>query len=244
MSLLTGLHWWWDLAASAATITDQHNGLSLTRAGTVTTDASGGPGGKGSCDFNAGWFLNASVARPFNYKLGSSFNCWFHSASTAGNQWIINHRSNSVGGVYWQSFVSSSNASANIFDSAINAATVGPIAVPSLNTWHMLTITDNGTIATGYMNGVSFGTASTAALGPFGTANAPFAIGVAAWNTGFGRYIGKLAMAGVWSVPLTAANITSLYNGGAGVNYAGLASASVSSARRRRTAQQSIQGVF
>ena len=243
MSLLTGLHWWWDLAATGATITDQVNGLVLTRNGTVTTDASGGPGGGGCCDFgnSLGSFSNASVARPFNYGLGVSVNIWFNVTSTAVNQWLINHRAGVPNAIHFQSLIQTGNYFTAVTSSVGTGAAVGPLSVPSLNAWHMLTFTDDGTTMTAYLNGVSAGTASTAGLGVRSALAAPFAIGTSSWDLNFARVKGKLAMAGVWSAVLTGANVTSLYNSGAGKRYAELAT---SPTQRRQSAQQSIQGVI
>jgi hypothetical protein len=86
----------------------------------------------------------------------------------------------------------------------------------------MLTLIDTGTVTNIYRNASLVGTASTS-LGARSTGSAPFAIGGNAWSTNPPLDLrGRLAMAGVWNAPLSAAAIIDLYNGGAGKRYATL----------------------
>jgi len=87
-------------------------------------------------------------------------------------------------------------------------------------TWFMLTYTYDGTTITAYIDGTSVGTA--AASGD-GTGVMTFVNGVRLARhtlTGGASYLsGKLDEVGAWNKTLTASEVTTLYNGGAGLSY-------------------------
>jgi hypothetical protein len=230
VSLLNDLVWYWDLTSADATITDQHSGLALPKVGTVTTDAIGGPDGGPCIDVGvaAGKYRAVSVSKTISYDDGYTINIWAYSAGTSSTfNALICHRN--VGGgapFYFQMVARNSLDIPNVdygltFDAVPNFR-VAAASQFALNQWQMLTLVDTGTVTTLYRNGVSVATSSTS-LGTRSTAAANFAIGGASWASGAAiDHRGKLAKAGVWNVPLDAALITNLYNGGAGRNYADL----------------------
>lgn len=226
LGLKTDLVWYWDLTSAGATITDQHSGLSLTRVGTTTTDATGGPDG-GPCisvGAAAGKYRNASVAKTISYDDGYTVNIWARSTATSATyNGLIFHRDASVP-LYMQMEVRSGG-----FDEAITWGNASSLRFPrvtqaALNTWQMLTLRDTGTTTELYRNGILVATDSTS-LGARSTSAAAFAIGGHSWEPGINTTLnhrGQLAKAGVWNVTLTTAQIAGLYNAGAGLNYSSL----------------------
>lgn len=222
-----GLVWWWDLNSADATITDQHSGLVLTRHQTPTTVVGGAPDGGDCISFGTaqGKYRNASVPKTIAYERGFSANCWVFTtgSSTFGNR-LINHRDLAAPNQYFQMGVIHPTVGdwGEVFSAsgASRAATSGVPASP-LNTWVMLTYVDNGSTSSLYRNGVLVATGSTA-IGALATANAPLAIGGHAWQTINDSSLdhrGRMAMTGVWDRPLTADEITWLFNSGTGRRY-------------------------
>lgn len=230
MSLKTDLVWYWDLSSADATITDQHSGLVLSRIGTTTTDSTGGPDG-GPCisvGNAAGKYYNASVPKTVSYDDGFTANIWARSiAGSPVFNMLIMHRADPaafiLGGLYFQIAAIFAETDYGLVWNDALTQRLASAPRESHNVWQMLTLVDDGSIATLYRNGVAVGTSATV-LGARGTANAPFAIG-GHWanliNTQL-NHRGQLAKAGVWNVPLTASQITRLYNKGRGRNYADL----------------------
>jgi len=238
VNLLTNLVWYWDLSSADATITDQHSGLTLSRIGTTTTDATGGPDGGPCISFGnaAGKYRNASVAKTISYDDGYTVNIWVRStASGSVLNMAVNHRA-LTGSLYFQLLARRANGNDQAFTiDATPANRIAQNAQESLNTWQMLTLRDTGTTTELYRNGVLVATSSTV-LGARSTAAAEFAIGGEAWNgtiDGALNHRGQLAMAGVWNEPLSQSAITALYNSGAGRRYSDLVIPANSRRRRR-----------
>src|SRR6267142_896903 len=84
--------------------------------------------------------------------------------------------------------------------------------------WHQLVLTYNGSTVTGYLDGSSVGTVASSGNGSGGTNFNAFEL--ARNNPDGGEYASvKEDEVGVWSRELTSAEVTSLYNGGAGLQY-------------------------
>mgnify|MGYP000143110398 FL=1 len=242
MTVKNGLVWYWDLDSADAAVVDQHSGLSLSRVGTTTTVTGGAPDG-GNCISvgNAtGKYRNSSVAKTINYDAGFSVNVWaFSTADSSIGNWLVSHRNDASllpNNHYFQMV-------ARLFDNTEFggvAASAGStyrnaIAGPALaqNQWHMFTLIDDGTTTFFYRNAALAAYSSTA-LDSRDTGSAAFSLGGESWvasvNAGT-NHRGQIAMAGVWSVPLSSESITWLYNGGAGRRYAALTRGG---SRRRR----------
>lgn len=230
MTVKDGLVWYWDLDSADAAIVDQHSGLSLSRVGTTTTVTNGAPDG-GNCvsvGNGVGKYRNSSVPKTVNYDAGFSLNIWAYSTSdsSVGN-WLISHRNDASllpNNHYFQLV-------ARIFDntdyagvaSSAGATYRNAIASPALaqNQWHMFTVVDNGATTSLYRNGELAATGSTT-LTTRDTGAAAFSIGGESWVAGINastNHRGRVSMAGVWDRPLTADEITWLYNSGAGRRY-------------------------
>lgn len=68
---------------------------------------------------------------------------------------------------------------------------------------------------TGYVNGSSIGTATTGTVTSIFNGTSPFNIG----NSPAGAFDGLIDEVGIWSRELTAGEVTTLYNAGAGIQY-------------------------
>jgi hypothetical protein len=233
MTVKDGLVWYWDLDSADASIVDQHSGLSLSRIGTTTTVTGGAPDG-GNCvsvGNGVGKYRNSSVPKTISYENGFSANVWVYSTSdsSVGN-WLISHRNDaslSPNNQYFQvaaRFLGASDVAS--IPSAGGAVYRSAVASPAgvQNQWQMLTVVDTGTTTHLYRNGVLLASDSTT-LSTRDTGAASFSIGGESWNSLINSattHRGRLSMAGVWDRPLTADEITWLYNSGAGRRYASL----------------------
>lgn len=109
-------------------------------------------------------------------------------------------------------FITSSNGSNN------DQMTISTGITLSTSTWYHIAVVFTAASATTelYLNGVSKGTATGSFTSIFNS-TAPFQISAFSNQT---EYInGKMDMAGIWNTTLTSADITELYNGGAGLQY-------------------------
>lgn len=229
MTVKDGLVWYWDLDSADAAIVDQHNGLSLSRVGTTTTVTGGAPDG-GNCISvgNAvGKYRNSSVAKTINYDVGFSVNIWaFSTGQSFFGNWLINHRnnpSNLPDNRYFQLVARpvASPDSADVWAPADSVRSAAASPAAGIDQWVMFTLVDNGSSTQLYRNGVLVATSSTT-LATRNTGPASFGIGGSSWDSGVEANLnhrGRVSMAGVWDRPLTADEVTWLYNSGAGRRY-------------------------
>lgn len=233
MSLKSYLVWYWDLDAAAESITDLHNGLSLSRVGTTDTVAGGGPGGRNCIRFintyniTAGKYRNTSVPKSVAYESGFSVNIWTYTTgiSTLLNVAIAHRNAGTGASMHFQVMSSSTSGEARVV--TYDAAATGRFAESSslsLNTWRMLTQVDDGSECRLYVNGAIAGSSGTT-LGSresSSASSAGFAIGGQSWSNTNDHDVGhrgRLALAGVWAKPLTTDEIAELYNDGSGLSY-------------------------
>jgi len=232
VDLKTNLLHYWDLDATASTMSDLHGSLDLTRGGTVDTNSTGAPDGGSCVEMNTagtavGYFRETNVAKFAAYDTAITINVWARSTSSSSTgNWIINHRNDNLGSVvYFQIRTRASAASddAGSFASTSSFFTI-TTAEEALNVWQMLTLRKDGNAIEFFRNGSSLGT--TTFSGSFGAVNAPFAIATPAWPSSFGStflsHRGQVFAAGIWAEALDATQISALYNGGNGLRYAAL----------------------
>ena len=225
-SLLTGLQWYWDLDSADATITDQHSGLVLTRESTVNTLLGGAPDGGNCVDFPLGGstnvYRNLSVAPLQSYSESYTVNIWVRNtaiSATNGN-WYINHRAGTS--PYYFQILSARNpidpqTVSVLMDGSGNIYRIEyPYTI--MNQWFMITTVVRGHTFEMWINGTIY--VSQVRVMTQSTANAPFAIGNAAWTPANNlQHQGQLFAAGVWNKALTGTDINNLYNGGKGKRY-------------------------
>lgn len=230
-TLKNGLIWYWDLAESAATITDSHSGLALTRTGTVNTLTAGAPD-YGSCvEFPANptaaaSFRNTSVARQTAYLDSFTTNIWvmdYQIAPTFGS-WYFNHRGGADNVEYWHKATGGTPnlLGVGVFNSASASYSVQFTQQP-LNTWYMVTMVKHSNQTDMYVNTEQV-SRSRIVEGTISANSAALAIGRAAWDTTNLSYQhrGRLFGAGVWGRSLKNPEIVALYNSGFGRRYENL----------------------
>jgi len=132
-----------------------------------------------------------------------SLSLWFYVTATSYSQRIVGTRN----GTGWEIITSGTkidiygNNGSNFFIETTNTV--------NLNTWNHIVITDNGTNL--YLNG----TPTNGSI-PV-NANSNLTFGIYAGDLFTGPYTGNLDEIGIWSRALTSAEVTTLYNGGAGI---------------------------
>ena len=87
------------------------------------------------------------------------------------------------------------------------------------NTFYHVVLTYDGTTLRGYYNGSSFGTPLATSGNGAGGANDVITLGKDPNNTA-NSFVGVVDEVGVWSRAISAAEVTELYNAGAGLSYA------------------------
>ena len=221
-TLETNLEAYWDCDVAGATIVDSVNSYTLTKDGTVTTGSANGPGGRDCLDCGAalGKYRTADLARLFDYSLGFTANIWVYAAaqSPVGN-WVFGQRKSAGGARYWA--MRGPHASNGLSGGTLDASTLRMATSSDFTTgeWVMLTMTDDGTTANVYKNAGSSIGSDTTVLATIDTVACDFAIGGIPWASGTSTstsHQGRIALAGVWSRVLTAAEKTLLYNSGNG----------------------------
>lgn len=226
-TLKNGLIWYWDLAESLATITDQHSRLVLTRSGTINTLLDGAPD-RGSCieiptgSTGTDVFRNASVASQVFYRDTYSVNIWVmnYSISAIYNSHIA-HRAVVANGDYYVMYSNSLTNGISYYNSVpTELATVFP-AQP-FNTWIMMTLVRHSYQFDLYINGEQVSQTGLF-TGTTGVNAAPLAIGNASWTPQANfQHRGRLFGAGVWGRALKNPEIVALYNSGFGRRYENL----------------------
>lgn len=220
MPLLSNLNGYWKLDESSGNASDSSGfGNTLTNNNTVTYSA--GIINNGANFGTPNTNRNLTVASTLGITTGSySFNCWVKMLTeiTTGVQGFLalNDGTNHLLSFFEYQFNSGTRrviinrrkqgVSDNIVSSNITLGTT---------VFHQLAATYDGATLTLYVDGTSVGTLATSGVGTGGGAD-NFYIGSEDANS-FARAI--VDEVGVWSRALTSGEITSLYNGGAGLSY-------------------------
>lgn len=217
MALIDNIVSYWKLDEASGNAADSAGSNTLTNTNTATFGAAKINNGAYLASASSQYFVKTS---PSGIPVGNSarsFNVWYYSpdASTvqknhcligygAASNYALQHF-----GIGWDG-VSSSSLVWNGY-----AADVIQNYTFLNNTWYMLTGTFNGTTARVYVNGTELGAGTN----------------VSNWNTSssdlnVGRSIqvayylnGRMDEVGIWSRALSGAEITELYNAGAGLQY-------------------------
>lgn len=218
MALTDSLLTWWKLdEASGASRADSVGGKTLSDIGTV--DAAAGKIGD-AASFSGSDYLRRLTSTGLGDSAYASFSGWCYRTADAV-YWIWAELSGAGGGMtYWLGV----NANLRQY---IGAA-YGEIATAlPLNTWsHVVyvfdgTQADNATRLLGYLNGsvqsLSFsGTIPVAIPNDGGGASNAMMLGSL---SGGSYYTGLVDMFGFWNRAISSAEVTELYNAGAGLDY-------------------------
>lgn len=209
--LSTSIVSYWELEEASGTRVDSHGSNDLADNGTVTQ----GTGIQGNCaDFtdSSSEYLSYASSATFVYDGASarSLSFWFYPHSVTGVNTVVS----CWGGGSTQNWIVYTNGSNIVAGVESNGALITATSAATINTWHhvVLLMKASGS-AELYVNGVSKGTGTPA--GSAG-ANAPFYIGQ---NSSSNYYDGLVDEVGWWTKELSAGEISSLYNAGAGIPY-------------------------
>lgn len=160
-----------------------------------------------------------------------SISLWVYITSyQAVGNWIINKRNNTSGGDEWQMYLSNSDASLHFlkFDRATNSIYQGvKITRPSLNAWHHIAYTDDGSKTNSgmkfYLNGVLQPTTNVNSGIYTGMNNGSSIVrlGAAAWNLlANQQHLGRIDEAYILkNYQLTSSDVRYLYNYALGRTY-------------------------
>lgn len=154
-----------------------------------------------------------------------SVNCWIQvrvAPVDAANYIISNDGTTSNRGLrfFYQDTAGSKQVrvlvSYNSDGSSISAVKTGTL---TLDTWYMVTFTDNGTDVIVYVNGSAGTTASNAGTRSYDNSVSDVFAVAAPYGLSDQFLDGKFDELGVWTRALSGAEITELYNAGAGLAY-------------------------
>jgi hypothetical protein len=153
-----------------------------------------------------------------------SVSCWVNPTAlpSTGNIIDILARTTNSAGFYGWDLRLRDDAGAQQLEwaltntSSINTFVTINTTLPT-STWSHLVGTYDGTTARLYLNGIQIGS-TTGSWNGLGTNN--FYIGAVNYNAGVTRFFnGDIDEVGIWSRPLTASEITTIYNNGIGLQY-------------------------
>lgn len=220
MTLDTGLVSYYKCDEASGNAADSVGSNTLTNVGTVTYSA-----GKinNGANFTSGKYLTINSNTSLQLVGDMTISCWAYYTSGGSGGPMVTKSNGSASNVnyefefVWQSLNSGTNqldwASSNTSNFYLNHSTTIPTL--SANTWyHMVAVRSSGNI-TFYVNGTSYaGTGWHGASSNIGASTIPFQVGQRYDNYNFP---GSLDEVGIWSRAITSAEVTQLYNGGAGL---------------------------
>lgn len=206
MALLTDILAYWNLndngSGGVSLVDSTGNGYTLTN--TDVTLGTGIIGGDGVFNGSSSVLENASLS------VGSgnfSLSVWINPSST-NSSGIINQGNDDDQVSYVLSYVNE-----QVWFYGANNEQISPCGSTPIGNWSHVCLTNNSGLFTIYVNGSSVG--STSLTADF--SGAPFKIGLG--YGGIAYFNGGIDEIGVWSRALSGAEITELYNSGAGLTY-------------------------
>jgi hypothetical protein len=214
-SLATGIEAYWKFDEGSGTTTSDSSGHGST--GTTHGSNIWTPSGK----INAGLQLGGpgstnyvSTSLPVTTSGPVTYAGWANRADSLGSYGLLG--SSASGGTGPLIQIPSGTNSIKFWRHTSGVSTVFNNAVPTPGTWFQWALVDDPTAQTTtlYINGASVGT------------NSYTATGATAGNVEIGGYAGTSSLfkglideVGVWNRALTATEVTTLYNGGTGLQY-------------------------
>lgn len=207
MALLTGLTAYYKLDESSGTVQDSVGSNNETSSNNKTPGVSGliinaiDLSGTTSYVYIGGTFTGGSNAR--------TMSCWIKADVTTGNRFMLSYGTDAP-----QQMFGITTFNTNRIWFTANSADDDSGVTFNTTDWFFCVFVYDGADQIGYVNGVEK-TRRTVSLNT-GTGN--FTIGNYPAQTGV-SWDGKIDEIGFWSRALTGAEITQLYNGGAGLQY-------------------------
>lgn len=221
-ALITGSVGYWKFDENTGTTAADASGNGNT--GTLSTISAGSiPTWINPAKINAGLNFNGSSAYVnipdatiLNPSSGVTYNAWVRGSSFPNAYNTIMHKG-IPGPTYVEYYVKSNGKIAMYLSNGASYDGTGATTL-SANTWYMVTLTYDTTQGLiGYVNGSSDGSFASNTSTPVPTGS-PLDIGRDSQTAGR-LWSGDIDEPGVWNRALTAAEVTSLYNGGSGLQY-------------------------
>ncbi len=219
MALKDNLVSYWKLDESSGNAADSVGSNTLINTNTVTYSAGLINNGANFSSSNTNKMLNVATAI-VSAGGDMTMNVWVKllaEKAIDGSQWtFISMDTGTLGeqyGVTYDDSAGSRRLSGYVYDGVAVQRISENINLGTSN-WHMMTLSRSGTTLTFYDNAVSVGTYTIVRSL---TAPSNFSLAAADGNSNYASSLEDEC--GVWSRALSGAEITSLYNGGLGVQY-------------------------
>ena len=220
MSLLTNLVSYWKLDGNSADSLALNNGTDTS----ITYGTSYGKINQGALFNGTSSYISLGTQSALSLQSNMSISVWINvntlPASGSLNNILSKYSNQTNAGGYDLRLYNNSGTQVIEFIVSTGTAIASALYVYtlSLNTWYHLVATNDGTTSTLYLNGTSVATATIGNPGP--STNSTPNIGCLDLVGSFERFFnGDIDEVGVWSRALTSTEVTTLYNGGAGLSY-------------------------
>jgi hypothetical protein len=220
MAIKDNLVSYWNLDETGTnTRVDSHGSNDLGQYGTMSSTTDGTMGEVADFSGSSGLLLAYASQTGLTITGDITINCWFNADVVAGafvSKW--HHASKNQ-----YRLTSSNNVSLEFAtDDNCGGYTYGihnqAVSTMSTGTWYMVTAVRTGTTSEIFRNGVSQGTATVQTSA---SCTADLSLGYEA-----GRNVlffnGRMTRTGIWNSALSGAEVTELYNSGAGLTYSEL----------------------
>ncbi len=228
MALTTNLLSYWKLDESSGNAADSVGSNTLTN-NNSTAYATGKINNGADLEASSSNYFSIASSASLRIKGDMSFSFWvkLESLPSSGNSfWIIDKKSETGedysvyavylknnAGAYELTYRSTNGSSASLQDDFVSWT-------PSTATWYHVSVTrTNAGSIIFYVNGSQQGTTQTGYNGTLSD-DSDLAFYIGRYKSADGRYFdGIVDEVGVWNRELTGAEVTSLYNGGTGIQY-------------------------
>lgn len=222
MALTDSLVSYWKLDESSGNPADSVGTNTLTNENTVSFSAQLINNGGDFGSTNTTKAFSRSDSLGLSYTSNFSYSAWFKldTAPSSAFENILYIKDSSASGFYSRVFYGDSAGTKTLYAQRLTNAAVTSSTTITTGTWHHFVYTFDGTTMLLYYDGsllINGGTQS-GSVSTSGNA-AVFAIGRERIPGDGGFWKGKVDEVGVWSRALTSGEVTSLYNGGAGLAY-------------------------
>ena len=202
----------WDNLTHYYSADNTTNDAKVTYNGTLVNGATYSTGKIGSAFSFDGIndYMSTDTNSIINSYFPHSYSCWVNPSSTSGTKILVGNSTSMLG------FRGGNNLT--FFQYYVNAEKNSGVSI-SANTWSMVTVTYKGA-AFGSNNVLFYVNGSLVHTGSLGMPSGGGKIFVGSNSAGSGGFYGGLIdEVGVWNRTLTAAEVTELYNAGAGKQY-------------------------
>ena len=221
MALTDGLVSYWKLDETSGNRADSHGSNTLTETSGSVAYATGKISNGAEIDAGTGGYLSASDSASLGITGSISFSFWWKPNDVSVTQVLVfKYRTDNNTREYQIYFDTSTD------ELAVVLASVGSTGIakkwsfsPSNGTWYHIAFSFNATTEYGslYINGSQVGSAQDYGISSINNSTNPLQIGAGA--SGGTRSDAVFDEFAIWSRAITGAEVTELYNGGAGLTY-------------------------